>query len=144
MPDSIERSITINASLERVWDLVTDPGWWVPDDHDTVGERTPGAITVRESEKYGRYPVRVIEFRPKTYAAFRWAPSFTGEDPTDTNSTLIEFTLAEQSDGVAVTVVESGFDALPLSDEARREGYAANDRGWAEELGVLRDRATAA
>lgn len=31
MQDSIERNITIAAPIERVWDLVTEPGWWVPD-----------------------------------------------------------------------------------------------------------------
>lgn len=142
--DSIERSITINAPLDRVWELVTDPGWWVPDESGTVGDRTPGAVTVRESPKWGRYPVRVVEFRPKTYAAFQWACAFTGEEPTDINSTLIEFTLAESPDGVMVTVLESGFAALPLTEEARHKNRDANSSGWEEELAGLRDRALAA
>jgi uncharacterized protein YndB with AHSA1/START domain len=32
MDDRIEREITISAPLERVWDLVTESGWWVPSD----------------------------------------------------------------------------------------------------------------
>ena len=74
MRDTIERSIAISASLERVWDLVTEPGWWVPSDTPVEADRTPGAVVVRESEKWGRFPVEVVELRPMTYAAFRWSP----------------------------------------------------------------------
>ena len=48
MLDRIEREITIEAPLDRVWDLVT--GWWVPDERGLVGDRSPGATTVRSSE----------------------------------------------------------------------------------------------
>ncbi len=27
--DRIERQVTINAPLERVWRLVSEPGWWI-------------------------------------------------------------------------------------------------------------------
>ena len=74
MQDTIERSIDITAPLDRVWDLVTEPGWWVPTDAPVTAERTPGAVVVRESQQWGRFPVEVVELRPRTYAAFRWSP----------------------------------------------------------------------
>jgi uncharacterized protein YndB with AHSA1/START domain len=49
MQDTIERSITISAPLERVWDLVTEPGWWVPSDAPITADRTAGSVVVRES-----------------------------------------------------------------------------------------------
>ena len=73
MQDTIERSIAINAPLERVWDLVTEPGWWVPSDAPVESDRTAGTVVVRESEKWGRFPVEVVELRPMSYAAFRWS-----------------------------------------------------------------------
>src|SRR3954454_1764060 len=73
MQDTIERSIAISAPLDRVWGLVTEPGWWVPSDEPVEAERTPGTVVVRESEKWGRFPVEVVDLRPMTYAAFRWA-----------------------------------------------------------------------
>ena len=42
---------------------------------------------------------------------------------------MVEFSLSETPDGVLLTIVESGFDAIP---EARRStAYEANSRGWA-------------
>ncbi|MGI9002113.1 MAG: hypothetical protein ACR2GH_10630 [Pseudonocardia sp.] len=29
--DRIEREILINTPLDRVWDLVSEPGWWIGD-----------------------------------------------------------------------------------------------------------------
>jgi uncharacterized protein YndB with AHSA1/START domain len=80
MQDSIERNITIAAPIERVWDLVTEPGWWVPTDVPVEPDRTPGHVVVRESEKWGTFPVEVVELRPMSYAAFRWSSTFPGED----------------------------------------------------------------
>ena len=73
MDDRIEHSVVIEAPLDRVWDLVTEPGWWVPSDEGTPIDRTPGAVAVRASERYGSYPVQVVRLQPKVYAAFRWA-----------------------------------------------------------------------
>ena len=50
MQDTIERSIAIAAPIERVWELVTEPGWWVPSDSPAGADRTPGVVVVRESE----------------------------------------------------------------------------------------------
>jgi uncharacterized protein YndB with AHSA1/START domain len=141
MNDRIERSVLIEAPLDRVWDLVTEPGWWVPTQASAPIDRMPGAITVRESEQYGRFPVQVVSFDPKTYAAFRWASTNPGEDLTGDNTTLVEFHLAHEADAVKVTVVETGFAALPIPEEARRKGLDGNTQGWGEQLNSLRERA---
>jgi hypothetical protein len=54
MQDRIEQEITISADLDRVWELVTRPGWWVPSEVEVPPDRTPGSLTVRSSEKWGR------------------------------------------------------------------------------------------
>lgn len=143
MQDSIDRSIAISAPLERVWDLVTEPGWWVPSDVQVEPDRTPGHVVVRESEKWGRFPVEVVDLRPMTYAAFRWASTFPGEDLIPGRTTLIEFTLTPSDDGVRVSVTESGFSQLEASDEVKAEGVESNSGGWTSELSSLRDRAEA-
>jgi uncharacterized protein YndB with AHSA1/START domain len=141
MTDRIEHSVLIEAPLDRVWDLVTEPGWWVPTEKPVPTDRTPGAIAVRESEQYGRFPVQVVSVDPKTYAAFRWASTSAGEDLTGENTTLVEFHLATEAEAVKVTVVESGFAALPIPEEARSKGFESNTKGWGMELDSLRDRA---
>ena len=64
IPDRIEQQIVINAPLDRVWDLVSVPGWWVPTEVETEPDRRPGSQTVRESARWGRFPVEVVEIRP--------------------------------------------------------------------------------
>jgi uncharacterized protein YndB with AHSA1/START domain len=143
MQDTIERSITITAPLERVWDLVTEPGWWVPTDAPTAGERTAGAVVVRESQKWGRFPVEVVELRPMSYAAFRWSSAYPGEDLKPDRTTLIEFTVTPTADGVQVSVVEGGFATLDAPDELKTQSIESNSGGWTMELESLRSRAEA-
>ena len=135
MDDRIERSIDITAPLDRVWDLVTEPGWWVPDDSGTPsGDRSPGAITHRTSTEWGRFPVEVVKYDPKTYAAFRWASQFPGDELADGRTTLIEFTVEELGSAVRVTVVESGFTLLDAPEQVRADGFRNNSEGWAAQL----------
>jgi uncharacterized protein YndB with AHSA1/START domain len=143
MQDTIERSIDINAPLERVWDLVTEPGWWVPDDSPRAADRTPGNVVVRESEEWGRFPVEVVELRPQTYAAFRWSSSYPGDDLKPGRTTLIEFTVTPTDQGVQVAVKESGFAQLDATDEVKEQSFGSNSDGWTSQLGVLRDRSVA-
>ena len=143
MQDTIERSIDIAAPLDRVWDLVTEPGWWVPTDHPVTAERTPGAVVVRESEQWGRFPVEVVDLRPRTYAAFRWSPSYPGGELTPGRTTLIEFTVTPTDDGARVDVKESGFAALDATDDVKASSIQNNSDGWTAQLAALRDRSAA-
>jgi uncharacterized protein YndB with AHSA1/START domain len=141
MQDTIERSIAISAPLERVWDLITEPGWWVPSDEPVEADRKPGTVVVRESEKWGRFPVEVVDLRPMSYAAFRWASTFPGAELDPGRTTLVEFTLAPGSDGVTVSVRESGFAGLDATSEVKSQGIESNTDGWRMELDSLRTRA---
>jgi uncharacterized protein YndB with AHSA1/START domain len=140
--DRIEQEVVIGAGLDRVWDLVTRPGWWVPDDRDGAGTgaRTIGSVTVRDSAQWGRYLIEVVEMEPMSYAAFRWASEFPGETPAEGNSTLVEFFVKPLSDTeTSVTLVESGFAGLPA--DRRIAAWQANTGGWQEELASLKERA---
>jgi uncharacterized protein YndB with AHSA1/START domain len=141
--DTIEREITIQAGLATVWDLVSEPGWWVG---ESAAEpvREPGAVTVRRSEEWGSYPVRVEVLQPQSYAAFRWASLFRDQNVTAANSTLVEFWLTETDGGVQVRVVESGFEALDATPEQIAQGVRDNSGGWSEELASLGREAEAA
>jgi uncharacterized protein YndB with AHSA1/START domain len=144
MDDRIEQEITIGAGLERVWDLVTRPGWWVPDEkhEQDAPDRSHGSLTVRESEKWGRYVIEVVRLEPMSYAAFRWASEFPGERPAEGNSTLVEFFVKPLGDGeTSVTLVESGFTGL-LGDRGAA-AWQANTGGWREELASLKERSEA-
>jgi uncharacterized protein YndB with AHSA1/START domain len=141
MDDRIEQQITINASLDRVWQLVSEPGWWVPS--TVVGriDHTPGHQVVRDSAKWGRFPIEVVRVEPKTYAAFRWASQAPGAELGDSNTTLVEFTVVPAGDAVTVTVTESGFTRLDASESTREDAWKANTDGWPQVLADLKGRA---
>ena len=144
MEDRIEQQITINAPLDRVWELVSEPGWWVPSAVTAPPDHTPGHQVVRESEKWGRFPVEVVRIEPKSYAAFRWASHAPGADLASGNTTLVEFRVEPAGDAVRVTVTESGFAALGVPASDREQAWKDNTGGWQEELAGLRERAESA
>jgi uncharacterized protein YndB with AHSA1/START domain len=139
--DSIEREVVIEAPLERVWELVTEAehlGRWFGDAGAEVELRPGGALELRWTE-HGTSRGRVEAVEPRRLFAFRWAPFSDpgGLDPTEGNSTRVEFTLSEEGDGTRLRVVESGFETLATSEEQRGRNLDANTEGWRMELGEL-------
>lgn len=133
--ENVERSIAISAGLERVWDLVTRPGWWINDGEVTDHRiERAGDVARVHDPAHGEFEIRTVTLTPRTYAAFRWRSDGVTRS-VDGPSTLVEFWLDDRGDGtVTVRVVESGFEALPAPEEARSE----NDKGWQQELDALR------
>lgn len=144
MEDRIEQEITIDAPLERVWELVSEPGWWVPSDVTEPVNHTPGHQAARTTERYGRLLVEVVRIEPRTYAAFRWASHEPGAELTPGNTTLVEFRLRPAAGGVVVAVTESGFSAIDAPESVREQSWKDNTGGWDSELSGLRERAEAA
>lgn len=137
----IERDVLIDAPLERVWALVTEPGWWIGEDRPTGVELREGDVHVVSTKEHGSYPTRVERVEPPRYVAYRWASSWPDTTPDERNSTLIEFTLAEESDGVRLTVVESGFESVEAPEDVRRKTFDDNSGGWTEELAKFKEYA---
>jgi uncharacterized protein YndB with AHSA1/START domain len=136
--DRIERQITINASRQRVWDLVTRPGWWI-NDGDVVEHRIErnGDVCDVHDPVCGMFQVRVVELTPQTYAAFRWRSDGVART-VDGPTTLIEFWLDDDpAGGILVRVAESGFEGLDATEAQRRENYEGNANGWRTELAAL-------
>ncbi|MGE5589539.1 MAG: SRPBCC domain-containing protein [Bacillota bacterium] len=131
--DRVERDIFIAAPLQRVWSLVSEPGWWVEDGGPRSVQGEGSRVVVKLA--VGTYLVRLERSEPQHYIAFRWASAFPGEEPVAGKSTLIEFTLAEEAGGTRLRVVESGFATLAAPAEVRRKEFEGNAHGWLEELG---------
>ena len=141
--DRIERETLIEAPIERVWALVCEPGWWAAQDKaDVAGTiARQGETVMAPNSTYGDFPVRVERVDPPTYVSFRWASAFPGQEIRADNSTLIEFTLADEDGKTRLRVVESGFGGLAGGDELRRKALEDNTGGWAEEIANLKTRA---
>jgi len=145
MPD-VERSIVIRSTLDRVWSAIVDStafGTWFGAEFDgpfAVGSTTSGRIVptrmdaevaaAQEPHRGAPLTAEVIAIEPKTRFAFRWHPVADSEVQT-----TVEFRLAEEGDGVRVTITEDGFAALPAEQrEAARDG---NDGGWDAQTRLL-------
>ncbi|WP_172386802.1 SRPBCC domain-containing protein [Streptomyces sp. MNP-20] len=140
--DRIERETLIEASLERVWSLVAEPGFWVADKASLPGTvAREGETMVARNPEYGDFPVRVEKVEPPTYLAYRWASAFPGEELREDNSTLVEFTLTPEGGKTRLRVVESGFAALAGPEELRGQAVQDNTGGWQQELDALKARA---
>ncbi|GII80820.1 toxin [Sphaerisporangium rufum] len=140
--DRIESETLIAASLERVWELVAQPGFWVADRASLPGTvAKEGDLLIAKNSEHGDFPVRVETVRPPTYLAYRWTSAFPGEELREDNSTLVEFTLSQEGDRTRLHVVESGFAALAGSPELRECNREDHVKGWPVELDALKTRA---
>src|SRR5205807_33777 len=132
--DRIEREITIEAPLERVWELVSEPGWWISDGDPSGHRHWPeGEFEIVEDPKHGRWPVRVLALEPMRYASFRWTFIVHGGYPAEGNATLVEFFLSERNGATVLRVLESGFATLALSEDERQRQWQGNVDGWKQQ-----------
>ena len=137
MEDRIEQRIAIRAGHDKVWQLVTRPGWWLPGSR-MASARNPGRVSVGYSGDQRPYVIDVVRVEPPSYVAFRWASAFGGGAPVSRRSTLVEFYVRPVGDEIGVTVVESGFASLDLPEAVREDEWKGNAGGWQYELAGLR------
>ena len=140
--DRIEKTIVLSAPRARVWRAITDYkefGAWF-----RVALEAPfrEGATVRGRITYPGYEHATMEvvverIEPERLFSYRWHP-FAVDKTTDYShepATLVEFRLDDAPGGTRLTVVESGFDALPPG--RRDEAFRMNDGGWAEQMGNI-------
>lgn len=139
-PDSIERDIVIAADAQRVFDLVSRPGWWI--NEGVIVENlveSVGDVSTVTHAKYGEFRIRTVDSRPPRYVSFRWLGGDQDNEALDVPGTLVEFFVDDRpAGGVTLRVKESGFSTLPVSDEQRRKNIEDNTKGWVEELAAAR------
>lgn len=132
--DRIDRSIDIDAPAERVWALISQPGWWVNSgtiNPDPVVEREDDDVVVVNHPEHGDFRIRTVELAEPRYAAFRWLAD-------DAAGTLVEFRIEDRPGGVVLRVSESGFSSLSDDRAAWLKAREGNVEGWAIELEAAR------
>jgi uncharacterized protein YndB with AHSA1/START domain len=137
--DRIEKTIVLAAPIARVWRALTNEeefgSWFVVKlaDRFRPGAPAQGRIT---SPGYEHVTMRITveEMEPLRTFSFRWHPAAIDPavDYSTEPTTLVVFRLEEVREGTRLTVVESGFDAIPL--ERRALAFRLNDQGWAAQL----------
>ena len=99
------------------------------------GQFTPGE-TIKGSILHPGYEHMTMELlvermEPERLFSYRWHP-YAIDPAVDYSSeptTLVEFQLEEVADGTLLTIVESGFDRIPVA--RRDEAFRMNEHGWA-------------
>jgi uncharacterized protein YndB with AHSA1/START domain len=137
VPEQIEREILIDAPLEVVWAIVTEPehvGAWFSDSAQI--DLRPGGEATLTWERYGSVRALVEKVEPPHLFSFRWARP-VGAEPGKGNSTLVEFSLKAEGESTRLRVIESGFPDLERSEEEKAKYAEENTQGWELELGEL-------
>jgi uncharacterized protein YndB with AHSA1/START domain len=140
--DRIEREVTVKAPIDRVWTVLTEPehiAQWFGD--SASGDPRTGELVLGWKE-YGDFVVLVERYEPPHAFSFRWVVGTeAGVRPAPGNSTLVEFTLADDGGATRLTVVESGFESLDMPKDQQLKNAEDNTDGWRQEMDELREYA---
>lgn len=140
MTNRVEKTVELNAPVERVWRALTDHnefGEWFRvklDGPFVPGSTSRGHITYPGYEHL-KWEAEIKRMDAPRYFSFTWHPyaiepdvDYSGETPT-----LVEFRLEPTAkEKTRLTVAESGFDALP--DHRRPDALRMNDNGWSVQM----------
>jgi uncharacterized protein YndB with AHSA1/START domain len=140
--DHIERTIVIQAPRSRVWRALTDPaefGTW-------FGVKVEGAFAPRARVRgqithpgyeHLTWDITIERMEPERLFSWRWHPYAVepGVDYSHETPTRVVFELEAVADGTRLTVVESGFDQVPLA--RRAEAYRMNEGGWTHQVEAI-------
>ncbi len=133
--DRLEKQVTLDAPRARVWRAlteVTEFNAWFGVSLATPfapGAEVSGRITMRNYD-HVMLTLWIETMEPPRFFSFRWHPYAIepGVDYSAEPTTLVSFTLDDAGAGTRLTIVESGFDAIPESRRAK--AFSMNSNGW--------------
>jgi uncharacterized protein YndB with AHSA1/START domain len=133
--DRIEKRILLRAPRARVWRALTDAqqfGEWFGvriDGSFALGTRVLGQV-LHKGYEHVQFEIAVERVEPERVFAWKWHPHpiDPATDYSEEPTTQVVFELEEAEEGTLLTVVESGFDSIPLA--RRLEAYRSNEGGW--------------
>lgn len=142
--DRIEKTVNLRAGIDRVWRALTDHeefGEWFRvkiDGPFIVGSASTGRFTF-DGCGDTRWTSFIKDMKAPHYFSFTWHP-YAVEAETDyakEPQTLVEFKLEEIESGTRLTVIETGFDALPA--ERQPIALRMNTGGWEEQMRNIKE-----
>src|SRR2546428_7108228 len=140
--DRIERMVVVQAPRRRVWRALTDAeefGTWFGvkvEGAFAPGARVRGAIT-HPGYEHLTWEITIERMEPERLFSWRWHPYAVepGVDYSQEPPTLVVFELEDVAKGTRLTVVESGFDQVPLA--RRAQAYRMNEEGWTHQVQAI-------
>jgi len=137
--DRIEKRVVLRAPRTRVWRALSNAqefGTWFRvklDGAFAAGQPIRGKMAIPGYEHL-TIELLIERIDPEQYFSYRWHPYAIDPDVdySAEPTTLVEFTLADIDGGTELTIVESGFDRIPLA--RRVEAFRMNDNGWTGQI----------
>jgi uncharacterized protein YndB with AHSA1/START domain len=137
--DRIEKKVLLRAPRARVWRALVEAGefgrWFGV---EVAGDFVPGALVrgrvTHPGYEHLTFEITIDRVEPQRLFSWRWHPHAIDPkvDYSPEPTTLVVFELEEAAGGTLLTVVESGFDRVPLA--RRAEAYRGNEGGWAAQV----------
>lgn len=128
----IRKEIVIDAPAARVWKHLTDSallaGWLMSTDF----KAEPGSAYRMDCGTEGEITGVVREAVPHQKLVYSWTSKHLGIE------TLVTFTLVEEKGRTRLTLVHTGWDALPPEGRSKADLF---EHGWGEHLASLQARA---
>jgi uncharacterized protein YndB with AHSA1/START domain len=138
----IDRTITIAAPRERVWQALTNTAelsaWFqVRIEGEIVPDTEVWMTSVNPEHGGQRFLVRFAQMDPPHRLVWEWHPGEVDPDVDYSREprTTVTFTLEPSDGGTRLTVSETGFDEIALARRAKV--YRDNSQGWTDVLGWL-------
>jgi uncharacterized protein YndB with AHSA1/START domain len=140
--DRIEKRIHLRHPRSTVWRALTDSqefGTWFGArfaEPFRPGTRVRGPIT-HAGYEHMTMDITIEEMVPERRFSWRWHPGACapGEDVSGEPMTRVVFELADAPGGTLLTVVETGFDRIPLARRAK--AFRDNDEGWTGQMTAI-------
>ncbi|MGP3961112.1 SRPBCC domain-containing protein [Nonomuraea sp. 3N208] len=145
MIPSIEREILIEAPVEVVWGVVTEPdqisSWFTNAADIDVREGGKGTLTwadraAKEITAPVTVEITVVAVEAPRLFSFRWAYP-DGAQPREGNSVLVEFTLTPEGESTRVRVTECGLSEIDWTEEQKVTYAQEHIHGWSKHLADL-------
>ena len=143
--DRIEKNIRVAAPVEQVWAVLTErrhmEEWFSRGFIVKELDLRPGGLLQLDSESKNTTTLaRIVTVDPPHMFSYRWAEAYPGAEPTEENSTLVEFRLTSDGDATVLRVTESGFANLFIPAGREYAGSESHSQGWPVLLDEIRSR----
>jgi uncharacterized protein YndB with AHSA1/START domain len=124
----IRKEIIIDAPVSKVWEHITDSAkiasWLMPNDFEAIIDK----IFFLDCGKEGPITCEVKEIIPFQRLVYSFKPQDMAVE------TLVTITLTPENGGTRLTLVHSGWSALPPSEQGIADDF---EEGWGEKLKAL-------
>jgi len=125
----IKRETVIDAPVSKVWEHITDPqkiaGWLMPNDF----EATVGKQFFLDCQQQGKVSCVVKEIIPRQKLVYSFQSKVAKVE------TLVTITLAKEGKDTRLTLIHSGWDALPPGEQGVADPFGD---GWGSAFEKLR------